>query len=117
MVGRTGIQSQHLTGTNITMKKSNHPAIRAYLRSKPDGATVQQITTDLNLLNANTARKALAVMPDVYIDRWIDPHRGQYQSVYCAVMTPANCPHPKDRHVQAQQKVQTVWQHVPANNN
>lgn len=80
------------------MKPPNHPAIRAYLRGRSEGATPTEMATALGR-TAVSVRKSLLSMPDVYIDRWTDPVRGQYQAIWCIVVPPANCPHPDDRHV------------------
>lgn len=53
-------------------------------------------------------RKALATMPEVYIDRWTQPKRGQYRAVWCVCVPPENCPHPNDKVV-----VKTMWQKLP----
>lgn len=75
------------------MSRSKHPEIRALLRAHDDGMTVVQISTALGIKPVN-ARQALGDMPDVYIDRYLAPVRGQYPAVWCAVVPPPNCPHP-----------------------
>lgn len=75
------------------MSKSRHPEIRALLRANDDGLTVAQIGTAL-AMKLDSVRQALGDMPDVYIDRYLEPVRGQYPAVWCAVVPPPNCPHP-----------------------
>lgn len=75
------------------MSASNHPTLRKLLRSVPDGLTAKQLSTATNL-SAQSVRNALAKMPDVYIDRWTQPKRGQHTAVWCAVEVPENCPKP-----------------------
>lgn len=75
------------------MTRSKHPNIRALLRKHEDGLTVAQISGLLDL-KPNSVRQALEDMPDVYIDRYLEPVRGQYPAVWCAVVPPSNCPHP-----------------------
>jgi hypothetical protein len=76
------------------MSRSRHPEIRALLRANDDGMTIAQISATLDI-SQNSVRQALEAMPDVYIDRYLDPVRGQYPAVWCAVVPPPNCPHPK----------------------
>ena len=75
------------------MSRSKHPKIRALLRTHDDGMTVAQISTALGI-DPVSARQALNDMPDVYIDRYLAPVRGQYPAVWCAVVPPPNCPRP-----------------------
>lgn len=75
------------------MSRSRHPEIRALLRANDDGMTVAQISAALDIKQDNV-RQALEAMPDVYIDRYLEPVRGQYPAVWCAVVPPPNCPHP-----------------------
>lgn len=78
------------------MKKPHHPAIRALLREHPDGLTVNEICRRIPAISKQwTATKCLDAMPDAYIDRWIDPVRGQWQAVWCVVVPPENCPYPE----------------------
>ena len=77
------------------MKKPHHPAIRALLRQHPDGLTVEAIRQAIPAISKNTTcRNCLEDMPDTYVDRWVDPRRGQWQAVWCIVVPPENCPHP-----------------------
>jgi len=78
------------------MKKPHHPAIRVLLRENPDGLTIAQICHAIPAISKSTvALKCLTAMPDAYVDRWVDPHRGQWQAVWCVVVPPENCPHPE----------------------
>ena len=43
-------------------------------------------------------------MPVAYIDRWVDPVRGQWRAVWCVVVPPEHCPYPTDRF-----KPETRW--------
>lgn len=45
-------------------------------------------------IKQDSVRQALDNMPDVYIDRYLEPVRGQYPAVWCAWVPPPNCPHP-----------------------
>jgi hypothetical protein len=75
------------------MSRSRHPEIRALLRANDDGMTIAQISAALDI-SQGSVRQALEAMPDVYIDRYLDPVRGQYPAVWCACVPPPNCPHP-----------------------
>lgn len=75
------------------MSKSRHPEIRALLRQCEDGLTVAQLSRMLDI-KQDSVRQALENMPDVYIDRYLEPVRGQYPAVWCAWVPPPNCPHP-----------------------
>jgi hypothetical protein len=70
-----------------------HPEIRALLRQHEDGLTIAQISARLDR-RPDSVRRALENMPDVYIDRYLDPVRGKYPAVWCAWVPPPNCPHP-----------------------
>lgn len=76
------------------MSRSRHPEIRALLRINDDGMTIAQISDALGL-RLDSVRQALEAMPDAYVDRYLDPVRGQYPAVWCAVAPPPNCPHPR----------------------
>lgn len=87
------------------MKQPHHPAIRQLLRNNPDGMTQAQIMQSLPDVSRDAVlRRCLENMPDAYIDRWVDPVRGQWQSVWCVVIPPAHCPYPTDRF-----KPETRW--------
>lgn len=78
------------------MSKSKHPDIRELLRAHDDGLTVAQLSRGLGI-STDSARQALENMPDAYVDRYLAPVRGQYPAVWCVVVPPPNCPHPKAR--------------------
>jgi hypothetical protein len=75
------------------MSRSRHPEIRALLRQYDDGLTAVQISAALGI-SQGSVRQSLGDMPDVYIDRYLEPVRGQYPAVWCACVPPPNCPHP-----------------------
>lgn len=70
--------------------------VRSTLRIHSDGLTLNEIAHFAGV-PYRYAHRAVAKMPDVYIDRW-QPPRGAspYQAVWCSVPVPDNCPHPKD---------------------
>ena len=70
-------------------------AIRKLLHEHPDGLTSRQLTDMVGAHRANV-RRALRVMPDVYVDRWARGERNSFEKVWCAVYVPDDCPHPKD---------------------
>lgn len=78
------------------MKKRNHADIRDVLLQHSDGLTAEAVGTILNKPRGAVAR-ALAAMPDAYIDRWImlPGSRGQYSAIWCIVEVPEDCPHPR----------------------
>lgn len=49
------------------MRKSNHEAIRALLRTESDGLPLAEIASRL-AVDASSAWRSLHAMPDVYID-------------------------------------------------
>jgi hypothetical protein len=77
------------------MSRSRHPDIRALLRAVEDGMTVPAIAAALSAKYIEPIRLALKNMPDAYIDRWDGPIQGQYAAVWCVVVPPEDCPHPK----------------------
>lgn len=81
------------------MNKPHHPRIRELLRQHPDGLTVSAIQHTLCISKADTVRKCLEAMPDVYLDRWTKHKnsRGQYLAIWCLYPPPPNCPYPTDR--------------------
>lgn len=88
------------------MKKPHIPDIRAVLRAHPEGLTAKEIHRKLpHIKKVTTVKSSLGKMPDVYIDRWKDPVRGQWQAVWVAVIPPYNCPYPTDRY----DKPKTTW--------
>ena len=89
------------------MKQPHIPDIRRVLREHPEGMTAKEIHRLLpKITKVTTVKSSLAKMPDVYIDRWRDPVRGQWQAVWVAVVPPPNCPYPTDRY----EKPKTKWQ-------
>lgn len=81
------------------MRKSNHQDIREALKKMPDGLSIRDIT-HMTGLRADTVRRALPSMPDVYLDRWertsrkyIGPNP-QWRAVYIAVPIPPNTERP-----------------------
>lgn len=88
------------------MNKSYSNQIRQILNNSDDGLTITEIKEHLpHIPTKKSIRKAISFMPDVYIDRWKDPVRGQYQAVFCVVRKPIDCPHPKERYA----KPKTKW--------
>lgn len=79
----------------IEMKKAHAPKIRERLAAVPDGMTLEELH-DATGIRKDTLRNCLEAMPDVYIDRWEGPHRGQWTAVYCVHLAPPNCPRPDD---------------------
>lgn len=78
------------------MKKQNARAqVREVLRGD-DGMTAAQIAARLGK-DLAIVHRALAAMPDAYIDRWApSPHaRHKYSAVWCVVDVPPNCPRPE----------------------
>lgn len=77
------------------MSISNHPAIRNVLKNNPDGLTAKQIHSMTNI-NRDSITKALRVMPDVYVDRWLGSRQGvREEAVWCVVEVPEDCPKPE----------------------
>lgn len=76
------------------MRKSNHHTIRDLLRQEPDGMTAEALAETLGTTD-QSIRNSLKGMPDAYIDRFSGPVRGHYSAVWCVVVPPENCPHPK----------------------
>jgi hypothetical protein len=76
------------------MSKSKHDLVRRVLRNSEDGLTVKQIM-DLSQVHTDSLSRILAAMPDAYIDRWTGPTKSQYSAVWCVVVPPEDCPHPK----------------------
>ena len=66
--------------------------IRDALAQAPDGLTPREIAVMLNV-EVSQINRSLALMPDVYIDRWV---RGttKYAAVHCLAFVPDDCPHP-----------------------
>ena len=66
--------------------------IRDALAQAPDGMTALELALALNLTPTGASR-ALALMPDTYIDRWVKT-TGKYTAVHCLAFVPDDCPHP-----------------------
>lgn len=76
--------------------KSHHPAIRKLLRQHPDGLTVAEIEQQLVTVSDHALRIALKMMPDTYIDRWLQAkQQKREQAVWCIVVPPEDCPKPR----------------------
>lgn len=67
--------------------------LRARLRANPDGLTAAELAK-LTGRDRYNILSYLKRMPDVYVDRWEGPVRGQYIAVFCVVVPPPDCPHP-----------------------
>ena len=78
------------------MKVRHHKRIRDALRTYPEGMTCLELSGSLGIAERQV-RQSLDSMPDVFIDRWVGPMRGNYAAVWCAVHVPENCPHPKGK--------------------
>jgi hypothetical protein len=78
--------------------KSKSDLVRKALRESEDGLTARQITDHVKV-DIDSLSRILQKMPDVYIDRWATPIRGQYSAVWCVVIPPENCPHPVNSEV------------------
>ena len=66
--------------------------IRDALAAAPDGMTTSELALALNAQPSAISR-SLALMPDVYIDRWVQT-RTKYAGVHCLAFVPDDCPHP-----------------------
>ena len=86
------------------MSVSNHKLIRDYLNKHLDGRSVDEIAAFL-VKKPDVIRIGLSTMPDVYIDRWEGPYRGQYRAVWCTVEVPENCPKPTSKRKANEQSV------------
>jgi hypothetical protein len=72
---------------------AHHQKIRDML-TDTDGFTAKEIMVALGVDKRVLAR-SLRSMPDVYIDRWIGPKRGQWCAVWCVATIPKDCPRPE----------------------
>lgn len=77
------------------MRKSVHAAVRAALRERPDGATINELVKVCGRTGA-AIRRALLKMPDAYLDRW-EPANTTFRTVWCVVVPPPDCPRPEVR--------------------
>ena len=66
--------------------------IRDALDQAPDGMTALELALALNIGPSQISR-SLALMPDTYIDRWVQS-RTKYAAVHCLAFVPEDCPHP-----------------------
>ena len=66
--------------------------IRDVLAQTPDGMTALELALALKVTPTGASR-ALALMPDTYIDRWVKT-TGKYAAVHCLAFVPDDCPHP-----------------------
>ena len=80
----------------IETMKSHAPKVRELLAAMPDGMTLAQLN-DATGIREDTLRNTVGSMPDVYIDRWEGPYRGQWTAVYCVHLAPPNCPKPTEK--------------------
>jgi len=67
--------------------------IRDVLAAAPDGMTASELSFALNV-GASQISRSLALMPDVYIDRWTRTAT-KYAGVHCLAFVPDDCPYPK----------------------
>ena len=67
--------------------------IRDALAAAPDGMTASELALALNAQPSAISR-SLALMPDVYIDRWVQT-RTKYAAVHCLAFVPDDCPYPR----------------------
>jgi len=66
--------------------------IRDALAAAPDGMTASELSFVLDI-GASQISRSLALMPDVYIDRWVKT-RTKYAGVHCLAFVPDDCPYP-----------------------
>ena len=66
--------------------------IRDVLAQAPDGMTALELALALKVTPTGVSR-ALALMPDTYIDRWVKT-TGKYAAVHCLAYIPDDCPYP-----------------------
>ena len=72
---------------------SHHQKIRALL-TDTDGLTIKEIITAMDV-DKRVITRSLKSMPDIYIDRWVGPRRGQWCAVWCVATVPKDCPKPE----------------------
>jgi hypothetical protein len=72
-------------------------AIRVLLNQHPDGLSTQEVIKALGIPEGS-ARRYLASMADVYVDRWDKPEQGAGAPfpIHCAVPIPRDCPSPSE---------------------
>ena len=66
--------------------------IRDALAQAPDGMTALELALALKVTPTGVSR-ALALMPDTYIDRWVKT-TSKYAAVHCLAFVPDDCPYP-----------------------
>ena len=66
--------------------------IRDTLAQSPDGLTPREIAVILDV-DVSQINRSLALMPDVYIDRWV-AFKSKHVAVHCLAFVPDDCPHP-----------------------
>ena len=66
--------------------------IRDALAAAPDGMTASELAFALDI-GASQISRSLALMPDTYIDRWVQT-RTKYSGVHCLAFVPDDCPYP-----------------------
>ena len=72
-------------------------AIRVLLKKHPDGLSTREVVKALGIPEGS-ARRYLASMADVYVDRW-DKHEqgaGSPFPIHVAVPIPRDCPSPSE---------------------
>ena len=69
--------------------------IRAALKASPDGLNITRIANYVHK-PTNLIKRMIAVMPDIYVDRWVKATRGKalYTQVYVIVDVPEDSPRP-----------------------
>ena len=66
--------------------------IRDALAQAPDGLTPREIAVMLDV-EVSQINRSLALIPDVYIDRWVKGAT-KYTAVHCLAYVPDDCPYP-----------------------
>lgn len=77
----------------MTRRYASHE-IRAALRARPDGMTLNELVALFPDRARYNIRKSLQNLPDAYIDRWESAPSKAYKAVWCVVIPPEDCPHP-----------------------
>lgn len=80
------------------MKRKVTNEVRTLLRAAPDGMTPPKLQKAVGCAYTSIDY-ALKHMPDAYIDRWEPTPRAHHGHlpVYCVVVPPPNCPHPRGK--------------------
>jgi len=74
--------------------------IRDALAQAPDGMTAMELSLALDV-GASQNSRSLALMPDVYIDRWTRTAT-KYVGVHCLAFVPDDCPYPTKQKAECQ---------------